>query len=139
MILVHIGAMVAALILVLFADKQAFAWMRGKKQTLNQNTMHVLHRLTWGALALLGVSGALLLWPRMYLLEEPLFLIKLLFVGVLFTNAVLIGRLMPIALQRSYTSLTAKGKLPLFVSGALSSGSWLAIVAIAYYLFWPWV
>lgn len=136
---IHLVAMSAALVLIVCADIQATAWMRGIKQTLNKKTMHWLHGLTWGTLVLLVVSGAWLLSSRTYLLAEPLFILKLLFVGALITNAVLIGRLMPITFERPYTSLNLSEKLPLFVSGLVSTVSWLAILALAYYLFWPWI
>jgi len=139
MTLLHLCAMLFAVVLIVCADLQATAWMRGAKQTLNKKTMQLLHWLTWGALLALVVSGIILLIPRTYLLAEPLFVLKLLFVGMLLVNAVLIGRLMPMALERPYASLTAKEKLPLFVSGAVSAGSWVAVLAIAYYLFWPWI
>jgi len=139
MTLVHLMAMCAAFVFIVCADNQAVAWMRGAKQTLDKKTMHWLHSITWVALILLVVSGVWLLSSRTYLLSEPWFILKLLFVGMLVTNAVLIGRLMPVAFEHSYASRNFSEKLPLFVSAFVSTVSWLGIMALAYYLFWPWI
>lgn len=139
-VFLHLVSMCAAVVLIFLADKQAFGWVLGKKQTLEAASVHRLHVLTWVALLCLIGSGAFLLFTKdMYLLREPLFVIKLLFVGILVVNAVLIGRLIPIALTRTFASLTLKEKMPLITSGLISGGSWVAILVIAFVLFWPWI
>ena len=140
LLLFHLGAMCTAVCLVFLADKDAFKWVLGKKQTLDAGSIKRLHAFTWIALiALIGSGTLLLLQNNLFLLKEPLFIIKLLFVGMLVVNGVLIGRLIPLALTRPFASLTFKEKLPLLMSGALSGVSWLSILAIAYALFWPWI
>jgi hypothetical protein len=136
----HLVSMCAAVVLVFFADKQAFAWVIGKRQTLDKTPVRTLHLLTWIALLSLMVSGFFLLWPNnLHLLEDSFFIIKLVGVGLLFVNGIVIGRLIPIALTRTFASLTWKERMPLILSGLVSSASWASILAIAYILFWPWI
>ncbi len=118
------------------ADKEAFAWLRGKKQMLEPEALHSYHLLVWaGLLALIG-SGLFLFYPMWeYLLGQPLFIIKLLFVAVLVVNGILIGRLQHVATIRPAAELPFKEKLPLFASGAVSFISWSFAAAIAFYLF----
>ena len=132
----HIGATFFSVGMILLADKEAFAWMRGTKSTLHAKRMLLYHRLMWVGLLSLIFSGFLMFLPMSaYLLSQPLFIMKLLFVGILVVNAVLIGRLMHIAPNHTYASLTWKDKMPLFTSGAISVFSWAGAIAIALYLF----
>jgi hypothetical protein len=132
----HIGATIFSVCMILLADKEAFAWMRGIKFTLHTKRMRLYHLLMWVGLLSLVASGFFLFLPMSsYLLAQPLFIIKLLFVGILVINAVLIGRLMHIALSRPYASLTWNDKVPLFASGAISAFAWTGAIGIAVYLF----
>jgi hypothetical protein len=136
MFAVHILSLVFSLGLIVFADKQAFAWIRGKKLTLNAVLMRRVHLLMWAGLLLLAGSGLLLFLPMAsYLLSQPLFIVKMFFVAILFVNAVLIGRLMEVATLRPFGSLSWVETLPLFVSGAVSTFSWACAIIIAFYFF----
>ena len=118
------------------ADKEALAWMRGQRQTLEPSALQNYHRFVWAGLAALIATGLYLLYPMwQYLLSQPLFIIKMLFVGVLIVNGLLIGRLQNIAANRSYASLRRGEKIQLLASGAISFVSWIAAAAIALYLF----
>jgi uncharacterized membrane protein len=133
---IHIGATIFSLGMIALADKEAFAWMRGTKPMLGRRRMRLYHALMWAGLVALITSGILLFLPMgTYLLSQSLFIIKLFFVAILVVNAILIGRLMHIALTRSYASLTWQEKAPLFTSGAVSVFSWTGALAIALYLF----
>ncbi|MFZ2719729.1 MAG: hypothetical protein WAZ27_02545, partial [Minisyncoccia bacterium] len=94
------------------------------------------HRLIWlGLFSLIG-SGLYLFWPmRLYLLANLLFDIKLLFVAILIVNAILIGRLMSIALTKSFEELTTHEKASLITSGTVSTFSWFCVAAIALWIF----
>lgn len=136
MLVLHLIALACTAVVVLVADEQALAWVRGKKEVLDARLTHRLHVLTWVGLGVLTVSGVFLFWPmRAYLLETPLFVIKLLFVGILLTNAVLIGRLMPVALTNKFAELSWDERTPLLVSGALSVIGWLGTACIAFVVF----
>ncbi len=133
----HIVSIFFAGAVLLFADHDAFDWVRGKKQTLSRARMLTLHYLMWAALLSLITTGTLLLLPRAsYLLAQPLFIIKLLFVAILVLNAILIGNLMHVAPKRSFSTLMLEEKLELLASGAISSFGWVSALAIGLYLFY---
>ncbi len=118
------------------ADKDALQWFRGKKQTLDRTTLHQYHVLIWIGLLSLAVSGLYLFYPmRVFLLGSMLFDVKLLFVVILFVNAVLVGRLMNLALTKPYAELTVHEKTSLIVSGAVSAFSWFFAGSIAIWMF----
>lgn len=133
---IHIGFVGAALCVMYFADREAMAWMRGTKSVLDPVHMARLHHSAWFTLGALIATGTALALPRAdYLFSQPLFVVKLLFVGVLVANGILIGRLVGPATAIPFSTLSPSEKLPLFVSGAVSFVSWLAVVAIALFIF----
>ncbi|MBI5456622.1 hypothetical protein HY969_02680 [Candidatus Kaiserbacteria bacterium] len=144
MLVLHILSFGFVLGVTAIADKDAFAWLRGKKTTLEKKTLLTYHALIWlGLLALIWlgllaliVSGAYLFYPmRLFLLTNLWFDVKLLFVGILVVNAILIGRLMNLALTKPFAALTGHEKLSLMVSGAVSVFSWFAAATIAIWMF----
>ncbi len=137
MVLIHTFAVGFVIALIALADKEAFAWVRGKKQVLDKSLLHNIHVLTWMALLTLTITGAILFYPRWdYLLTQPLFLIKLLFVAVLFVNAILIGRLMEAATHRPFAELRWSEKLQLLASGGISFMAWLGALVLGLILFY---
>lgn len=137
MLNVHITAIFFAVAIILLADHEAFSWVRGKKETLSSSRTRALHALTWSALVVLITTGIVMFWPmRDYLLRQPLFIIKLLFVAVLIVNAVLIGRHMHVALTRPFVSLSTQEKIPLLLSGFISTFSWISVIILGLYLFY---
>ena len=136
MVALHLFSMFFSLGVIFAADKEALAWMRGKKTTLRRRRMLIYHILTWTGLSGLIVSGTMLFLPmRSFLLSQPLFIMKLLFVAVLIVNGILIGRFASLSAERSFASLSWDERMPLFVSGAVSSFSWLGAVVLALILF----
>jgi hypothetical protein len=118
------------------ADKDALGWMRGTQPVLEAKRLRQYHLLIWIGLASVVVSGILLLYPaRLYLLGDILFDIKLLFVAILFVNAVLIGRLVEYATTIPFREVSLRDKRALFMSGAISLMSWAAAAAIAFAMF----
>lgn len=118
------------------ADKDALAWIRGKKVTLDKKTLRSYHVLIWIGLVVLVVTGVFLFYPmRAFLLADLLFDIKLLFVAMLMLNAFLIRRVMDLALERPYATLGNAEKRALFASGAISVFSWACAASIAFYMF----
>lgn len=132
----HIAFVLFSVGVIFLADKEGFAWIRGKKETLDPKRLRILHILTWTGLLLLIASGITLFLPRAsFLLKEPFFIMKMLFVAVLIVNAFLIGRLMHVATVRPFRSLQLKEKIQLFASGAISTVSWAGAILAALYLF----
>lgn len=132
MLTVHITAVFFALIMLFFADKEAFSYMRGSKQTLDREFTESLHNATWVVLGILIVTGILLALPQwQILITNLLFIIKILFVGMLVTNAVIIGRLMPISFVRPWASLTEEEHMMLMLTGAISAFAWVGTITAA--------
>lgn len=118
------------------ADKEALAWLRGSKQILEPQTLRNFHRFVWMGFFVLVASGLYLMYPMWrYLLSEPLFIMKMILVGVLFVNGVLIGRLQKMATVYAFKDLTIGQKLQLVISGMVSTFSWVSAALIALYLF----
>ena len=124
--LIHLIALAVAGCGVLVADKIGFSWIRGKTRTLSHKTLHILHETLSYALAGLILSGLYLFWPaRDYLLHQNLFLLKLFFVAVLVINSIAIDRLMVVATKVPFAMVSGKGKVVLFISGAISFACWI--------------
>jgi hypothetical protein len=81
------------------------------------------------------VTGVFLFIPmREYLLTRPQFYIKMAFVVTLIANAFVIGHLQKRATTHSFKDLSFKEKLPLFISGAVSTVAWLGAATTALFL-----
>jgi len=129
---IHVGVLFLLIPIILFADHEGFSWVRGKKETLNEKVMTVLHRLVWAGLIAMIATGAIMFWPlKDYLLYTPAFYAKMFFVFVLVVNSFFINRFMRVALERPYVSLTQEERRPLFISGAVSTISWVGAVVAA--------
>jgi hypothetical protein len=136
MLTLHILAVLFVLVVAFIADIEAMSWMRGKTPLLDHGRMRLYHGLTWWGYGVLVVTGIFLLLPMMsYALSQPLFVMKLLFVAVLFFNGLLIGKLSYIACERRFEELTTDEKWKLLTSGALSTFSWLAAIVLALVVF----
>lgn len=132
----HIFSLLFSIGVILVADKQAFSWFQGTRLTLDERIMRKIHIAMWIGLVSLMATGFFLFYPlREYLFTQPLFIIKLLFVAILVTNGVLIGRTIAIAEKRSFASLTDREKLPLVLSGVLSAFAWAGAILVALVLF----
>lgn len=117
------------------ADHMGFDWIRGKANTLDEKKVATLHRNTWLGIGGMIATGFLLFWPmREFLLARPQFIIKMAFVLALIINGMVIGRLQAVALAKSYKELSFKEKLPLIISGGVSTVSWLGAALMALFL-----
>jgi hypothetical protein len=132
----HLASLAFAGIGVLYADHAAFDWLRGKIRVMTHRTLAITHwTVTLGLVGLVS-TGLLLFWPeREYLLGQPLFIIKMCFVLALILNSFIIETLMHLAARFPYAALTARQKIPLFISGAVSGACWLGAGIAALILF----
>lgn len=111
---------------IIRADHLAFSWIRGKVSTLPKEKVQKYHRNTWIGLSGMLLTGFLLFLPmREFLLTRPQFYAKMAFVVTLIANGFAIGHLQKIALTKSFKQLTLKEKIPLFVSGGISTLAWI--------------
>lgn len=131
----HLGVLLFVAWNTFRADHLGFDWIRGKKPMLNENEVHKYHTRVWIGLAGMIATGFLMFWPmREYLLERPQFLAKISFVLALIINGFVIGRLQKVSTTRKFTDLTLKEKLPLFISGAVSTISWISAAILAFFI-----
>ena len=135
LIYIHLGTFALLVPLILFADHQGFEWLTGHKETLHPKTIGFVHNLTGAGLALMILSGLFLAWPiRDALFTNTAFLVKMGFVLLLIVNSYFIGKLMHTATERPFKSLSDSEKLPLFISGALSTIGWAGAFIAALYM-----
>lgn len=131
----HLLTLAFVAVTIFQADSLAFSWIRGYEAVIDAEESRKLHKRTWIGLALMIATGVLLFWPgRDYLLTRPQFFIKMAFVLALIVNGFIIGSLQKVATEKSYASLSAREKLPLFISGAVSTISWAGAAIMAFFL-----
>ena len=132
----HILFLFVAAIGILIADHAAFLWMKGTTLVIGKKTLFTAHWLVTTALLGLVYTGLFLFWPRRdYLLTQPLFLLKMAFVAALLINSMAIEWLMHVAAVRPFNSLSTGQKTPLFISGAISTVSWIGAGLMGLFIF----
>ncbi|MEN9337920.1 MAG: hypothetical protein RIQ41_234 [Candidatus Parcubacteria bacterium] len=120
---------------VVHADRFGFDWMRGTREKLDAKIIKKLHRNTWVGLAGMITTGLFLFFPmREYLLARPQFYLKMAFVLTLIINGFVIGKLQSVATTKAVRDLTFTEKLPLFISGAVSTLGWVGAALTALFL-----
>lgn len=120
---------------VAHADHMGFSWMRGKVATLDSVTVKKYHNRVWTGIILMILTGAVLFYPmRGFLLSRPQFYVKMGFVLALVVNSFVIGALSKIPTTKTFTSLSMKEKLPLLISGAVSTLSWIGATLGGFFL-----
>ncbi|TSC55023.1 MAG: hypothetical protein LiPW30_489 [Parcubacteria group bacterium LiPW_30] len=133
---IHVAALVFSVVGIFLADHQAFNWILGKTPTLDKKTLLKYHHWVLLGLFLMIITGAILFWPmREYLLQDFVFGIKMFFVAVLIVNGFFIGKLMNVAIEKPYSTLSNRERFPLMLSGAASTTGWLGAFIAANFLF----
>lgn len=125
-LLLHLITLGLTAIVIALSDWEAFSWIRGKKEFLDEAKIRMHHKLVSAGLALMILTGFLLFWPmRDYITEVPKFYAKMFFVGLIVVNSFFINKLMPVAFTRKFSELTSRERLPLLASGAASAIGWV--------------
>lgn len=120
---------------VIRADHIGFTWITGKVKTLDRALVKKYHYRVWIGLGFMIFTGFLMFWPlREFLLTRTQFYVKMAFVATLIINSFTIGYLQETAITKSYASLSFKEKLPLFISGTVSTACWILTAAAGFYL-----
>ncbi len=131
----HIIALFWNIALVILADINAALWVIGSREKLSERFLTVVH---WSLIAGLSVSivTGLLLFSTVsgYLLQQPAFWIKSAFVLTLIINAFVIHRHAHLAATHTFASLTSAERIPLYISGVVSTGSWVGVIIAAQFL-----
>lgn len=136
-ILVSIHLLVLAFTVwqIIFADHLGLKWVRGRTKVLDYNVVHKYHRRILLGLVLMITTGAILFFPQKdQLLMKPQFIVKMCFVIALIINSFAIGVLQKVAATRTFAALSFKEKLPLFVTGLISTLSWIGATAGGFFL-----
>jgi len=132
---IHIATATLLIITVLFADHLAFAWLRGKKETLSKQTMYRIHYGMYLGLSIMIATGSYMFLPiREYLLQETAFQVKMAFLAALLVNSIFIGQTVHTSTTQRFTSLVGKTKLLFLISGGVSAGSWIGVIIAANFL-----
>lgn len=121
----HLAFVVLSLLIVLYSDEQGLRWFLGRKETLSKKKVHLLHLVVSIGLGGILLTGGLMFLDRAdYLLRQPVFIVKMLFVGALVINAFFIEAISRLATEKSFASLTTKERTVVFASGAVSIIGW---------------
>lgn len=127
----HLGTLLITAVAILYADHLAYAYLKGKRELLDQVMTKRLHMIVWCGLIGMIISGTLLFIPMAeYLLTEPVFYLKMTFVLVLVVNALVIGKISHVASERPFAMLLPKEQRTLMLSGAVSLFSWAGAALI---------
>lgn len=130
MIWLHLTFICLTGALVLFADHQAFKWMRGKTPVMNRRLVFSLHyAVALGLACILITGGTLFLRAPAYYFGEPVFLIKMSTIAVLIINSYFLGRNAELATTRTFASVVGGERIAILASGAVSTLGWLVAIS----------
>lgn len=137
MLTTHLTILAITVVIIIFTDFNGLLWLLGKKKTLPKKLFTVLHWLVSFGLVGMILSGGYMAYEygSEILLRNYVFSTKMFFVLLLVINAFLIGKHMHVAFERSFNDLTKKAKISLLVSGAVSTGCWIAAFILGKMLF----
>lgn len=89
---------------------------------------------TFGLVGMI-LTGFIMFWPmRDYLLDRWQFLLKMSFVLALVANGFVIGSIQKIATRKRYEELTRNEKLPMLISGVVSTVGWAGAAITAFFI-----
>ena len=132
---IHVLFVFVTLALVVTADGHGFLWLIGKLEVLPRPRMELLHKLIWGGLSVIITTGAIMfLFYQDYLVTVTAFWIKMGFVLALLINAFFIGKLAHKSYSRPFVLLTHDERIPLIISGAVSTVAWVGAFTAAQFL-----
>jgi len=116
-----------------FADYSLLRKLDSEVSSCDISNIELIHRIVWVGLLLLWGSGFVILYARtgfQWAEFTPKLLVKLLVVGILTLNAILLGMIaMPILrsnINRSYMTFSLEHKVILCLLAALSTCSWIS-------------
>lgn len=132
---IHILGVTFSLLVVAFADHYGLSWIKGEVSVLNEKKLRKLHRYTWlGLLAIITTGGIMFLGEPDELLSSKIFLLKMTFVSALIVNSFFIGVLKEISANSKFSDLSRKEKIKLYISGGVSTISWLGALTCAFFI-----
>lgn len=131
----HLVAFFVAITGVVLSDLHAGWWLVKGTMRLPRRRLEWLHHIVGVSLAAAVVSGALMAWPVwQFLITDLSFQIKLGLVGALILNSVFIGRHVALASEYTWCELRWSERIPLLVSGSVSTIAWVGTFTAAQFL-----
>lgn len=129
----HILTAFSLIAVIFFTDIYGFTWLIGKQDRLSLLWLKRSDSIIWAGLFIMVVTGILLFYPyQSFLLANPAFQVKILFVVAIIINGLFIGRHMSIATTIRFNELTTSVRSKLIISGAVSTIAWVGSVIAAY-------
>jgi hypothetical protein len=131
----HVLIVLLTLWQIIKIDHNIYKWIRGEAEKLSGAVVTKYHNRIWFGLTGIILTGILLFYPmREFLLSRPQFFIKMSFVVALIGNGFVIGVLKKTATENTFASLSIKQKTVLFLSGGISTLSWIGAISMALFL-----
>lgn len=140
MLPIHLLILATTAYFIIRADHAAFQWVSGVIASLDMRRMVRYHIAVAIGLCGMIVTGSLMVQAGIdregaeAFTSNPAFLTKMFFVALLVVNAVVISFLMRGVSGVAYGTLTTKQKIPLMISGAVSTIAWLGALSMAFFL-----
>lgn len=132
---IHIISFVWNIGWVVLSDFSGLLWITGKVKVLNAKFMKIAHYAVWAGLASSILSGAYLFIDLAdYLLTVPAFYTKMFLVLALVINSFVISKHLHVATTGTFVEVSKEERLKLFISGAVSTVSWVGVVVSAHFL-----
>jgi hypothetical protein len=130
----HLLVLACTGVVILHADHEGYKYVSGKKEVLSASWVTWSHRLVWGGLVSMILTGIALALPRsQYLLQDPIFFVKMAFVLILIINAYAIGKLSLVATTKPYRELEKDTQRTLLISGGISMVGWVGASVIGFF------
>jgi len=130
----HLLSLAFVAVVIVLADRDGVAYLRGKKETLEAGRVKRLHQLAWVGLALMTLTGIGLIAEDPEVLEEGAFIVKMLMVLALFVNGFVIGQIAKLSTTTPFKALTRRERGMILVSGAVSISCWIGAAMIGFFL-----
>ncbi len=122
----HVVFVVLSVLIVLYSDEQGLMWFLGKKRVLSGKSVNLLHTLVSLSLGGILLTGGLMFLDRTeFLLAQPIFIVKMVFVGVLVLNAFFIDSISHLAIEKPYVELSRTERYRVLLSGSASIIGWV--------------
>ncbi len=131
---VHLSILLITACVILCADHLGYLYVRGRRELLEAHTIQRLHYLVWAGLIGMIATGTYMAADRIqYLIQQPVFVLKMGFVLMLVINAFFIRRLSLRASEVPFVHLSIREKIILGASGVVSLAGWVGAACIGYF------
>ncbi len=128
----HLLSLAFVAVVIILADSDGVAYLRGKRETLKAGKVRLLHNLAWVGLGLMAVTGIGLIAEHPDVVTESAFMVKMLMVLALFVNGFVIGQLAKLSTATPFRLLSPRQKMMILASGAVSISCWIGAAMIGF-------